>query len=213
MTEAKPLPHQVPPEDEWDLWTLFGDRAAGKTWAAMTLAEGWAADPVIPAGVGRGRRPSRTAIFVREIGFAFDQIVYAAAGVIERQKKNGGMEIRVERARNTIVFENGAEWWFVPYSSPDRIRGWMPDNAWLEDSHLARRDELDAVMHVLHQEMKWGKNPHVVMTCNRLPPWPCHMLAGGRNHLTVAGLATLNKSLPKAFLDRLLDEPGRGGPR
>lgn len=210
MTEAKPLPHQIPPEGEWDLWTIFGDRAAGKTWAAMTLAERWARDLVESR---RGWRPSRTAIFVREVGVAFDQIVYGAVGIIERQKKHGGMEIKVERSRNMVIFENGAEWRFLPYSDPDRIRAWMPDNAWLEDSHLARLDELDAVMTVLHQEMKWGKNPKIVMTCNRLPPWPCHMLAGGRNHLTVAGLATLNKTLPEPFLNRLLEQPLRGGAR
>lgn len=192
---ATARPAQLPPE-KYDLWTLWADRAWGKSRAALEEALEWTRKTV---DTPRGPAPVRVAVFVRSIDDGMSLLVYGQGGICNLSE----IGIEVDRTRQRVRFANGAEWWFFRYSDADRAKGGAFHHALLEDSETARLDELEDVMRVLHGELKWAPDPRIVMTCNRLPPWQVHKLAGGRRHLTIGASAAENAGLPKHLVDAI----------
>lgn len=195
---ATARPNQLPPK-EYDLWTLWGGRGSGKTRAAFEEALDWARTPVETPG---GMRPGRTAIFVRSIEGAMSLIVYGRGGLLDVSE----MHVEIDRLRNRVTFENGSEWRFFRFSEAEMSRGVGFSTAWVEDSNLARRDELEDVIRAIHMETKWAKDPKTVLTCQILPPWPMSKLWGGRNHLAMLQTAD-NTALSQAARDAIAREP------
>lgn len=195
---ASRLPHQVPPQEEvWDLWTIWGDRAVGKTRAALEEVLEWCRK-----GAGHtsmGPRSARVGIFVRDVRDGMAQMVYGDAGIVTLCEET----VQVDSMRDRVTFPNGAVIQFFPFSDADSVRCSGITHAFVEDSDRATPPELDRIMRTIIGELKWQAGPRIIMTCHILPPWPVHKLAGGRNHLTVSATATLNTSLPETFIKAL----------
>lgn len=192
MTEIKLLPHQVQPTaPDYDIWTIWGDRASGKSFAAMNAAADWVSKPV---ETPRGPAPARVAVFVRDSRISMDVIAGEAIKL--------GANIRVEKARAAIEFQNGAQWLFFAFDEAERARAMLMSHAWVEDSDHATPDELERVFRVIRMELRYGAQPHIVMTCRFLPRWSARQLCGDRNRLTIVPGNDVNTSLPAYSLRR-----------
>lgn len=192
---ATRLPHQVPPAaEEWDLWTLWGDRACGKTRAALEEALEWCRHGA-ETRVGRPG-PARVGIFVRDVRDGMANALYGPNGLASLSE----IEMRIDSLRDRVELANGSQIQFYPFADAPRSRCMGLTHGIVEDAERATPRELDEIMRCLNGELKWAPAPRIILTCHILPGWPVHRLAGGRNHLTIIPSVAQNPHVAEALV-------------
>lgn len=156
MFEFWALPHQLPPEGDWNIWVILGGRGAGKTRAGAewvrSLVEG-----STPNDAGRYRR-------VALVGETYDQVrdvmIHGESGILacsppDRRPKWSSTERK-------LVWPNGAEAYAYSASSPETLRGPQFDAAWCDE--LAKWPNGRAAWDNLQFTLRLGDAPKQLVT-------------------------------------------------
>lgn len=160
-----PMPHQVPPTGDWQVWLLEGGRGSGKTdGAAHYLDEHVNGPPCIPGYPG-GHRP---AIIAPTLGDAIEACVDGPSGL---KAHNPGV-VSVQAAGGTYVrWPNGVQGKLFGAHGPDdveRLRaGGNRCIVWAEE--LAAWVRLAEAWDQMKFGLRLGPRPHVVTSTTPKP--------------------------------------------
>ena len=193
--------YQLPPE-EYDMWTLWGDRGWGKTRAVieeiLRLAE-------MPVMTQRGQHVPTIGVFVENIREGFDQLVFGPKGMAALSDM--GVEVSAPGAR--MNFDNGAVVKFWPFRNAHHAEGAQVDHFIIEDAERARIGELETIYRVWRYASRWN-NARLIQTCHILPPFGPRHFIGPRRHLSIGPAGEENTALSKGYVDQLVAEAGYG---
>lgn len=191
--------YQLPPE-EYDMWTLWGDRGWGKTRAVieeiLRLAE-------MPVMTQRGRHAPVIGVFVHDTRIGCDLMIPGPFGLLALSD----MPYEIEANRAKIRFENGAVVRFFSFAYAHHAEGAQLDHFVIEDAEKARIGELETIYRVWRYASRWN-NARLIQTCHILPPFGPRHFIGARRHLSIGPDGGENTALPQGFIDSLVAEAG-----
>jgi len=156
MFEFWALPHQRPPEGDWNIWVIMGGRGAGKTRAGSewvrALVEGSS-----PSDTGAYRR-------VALIGETYDQVrdvmIFGESGILSVSPPDRKPKwVSTERK---LVWPNGAEAYAFSATSPEALRGPQFDACWCDE--LAKWPNGRAAWDNLQFTLRLGEKPRQLIT-------------------------------------------------
>jgi phage terminase large subunit-like protein len=152
------LPHQVPPDWEWDTWLNEGGRGSGKT----TGASQYLRDGVENRGVQRINLIGRTAASIR------DDMVNGEAGIIQAFPPN--KRPQYVSSQSLVRFHTGAVALMLTAEEPRLIQGKNAELTWL-DEFSTYGDKTEEVWEQVCLATRVG-NPKKIITTNSLPDNP-----------------------------------------
>jgi phage terminase large subunit-like protein len=160
-----PLPHQIPPDGDWQVWLMEGGRGSGKTDGAAHYLDQHVNGPACLPGFRGGHRP---AIIAPTLGDALEACVNGPSGL---KAHNPGV-VSVQAAGGTFVrWPNGAEAKvFGAYTPEDveRLRaGGNRCIVWAEE--LAAWARLADAWDQMKFGLRLGPSPRVVVSSTPKP--------------------------------------------
>jgi phage terminase large subunit-like protein len=160
-----PLPHQVAPPGDWDLWLLFAGRGAGKTDAAAYYTDQHVKGPACLPGIPGGHR---IAIIAPTLGDALEACVNGPSGL---KAHNPGITSASGMGGTFVRWPSGAQAKLFGASSPEdveRLRaGGNRCFAWCEE--LAAWRQLDECWDHLQFGLRLGAHPRAVASTTPKP--------------------------------------------
>lgn len=150
------MPHQLPPDGDWQCWVVLGGRGAGKT---RTGAE-WVRAQVEGArrtDVGRARH---IALIAESVEQACDVMVFGESGILACTPPD--RKPKWHSSRRVLIWPNGAQAKVVSAHDPERLRGPQFDGAWLDE--FAKWKKAREVWDMLQFTLRLGDDPRVVVT-------------------------------------------------
>ncbi len=161
----EPLPHQIPPSGDWDVWMMEGGRGSGKTDGAAHYVNGHVNGPPCIPSIKGGHRIS---IVAPTLGDALDACVNGPSGL---KAHNPHVRSYQTTGGNYIRWPNGVEGKIFGASSPDdveRLRaGGNRCLAWAEE--LAAWRHLDTAWDHMQLGLRLGPRPHAVVSTTPKP--------------------------------------------
>lgn len=193
-------PHQIAP-DEYDLWTLWGERGWGKTRALieelLSLAEKGVMSP-------RGLHAPNIGIFVEDIRRAFDFMVFGRAGI----SALSDYPVSINTATATVIFHNGATIRFYSFKDHRRAAGIPLDHFAIDEVDKAMPHELREIYRIWQTGARWSES-RMIQTCRILPPLSVSFFVQPRRHLAIGASPSENTDLPEAFLEAAKEDANR----
>lgn len=160
-----PLPHQVAPPGDWDLWLLFGGRGSGKTDAAAYFTDQHVKGPACLPGIPGGHR---LAIIAPTLGDALEACVNGPSGL---KAHNPGITSASSMGGTFVRWPGGAQAKLFGASTPEdveRLRaGGNRCFAWCEE--LAAWRQLDECWDHLQFGLRLGPHPRAVASTTPKP--------------------------------------------
>ena len=165
FTPWVPLPHQIPPPGNWQVWMMEGGRGSGKTDGAAHYIDQHCSGPACIPGYPGGHRP---AIIAPTLGDAMEACVNGPSGL---KAHNRGI-VSVQTLGGTHVrWPNGVEGKiFGAYTPEDveRLRaGGNRCVVWAEE--LAAWVRLGEAWNQMRFGLRLGARPHVVVSTTPKP--------------------------------------------
>lgn len=191
--------HQLPPE-EYDMWTLWGDRGWGKSRAVIEEILRLAEMPVVTQ---RGRHSPVIGVFLRDKRDGCGLMLRGPGGLLACSD----MEVEVDAPNLKIRFENGAVMRFFEFQNAHLAEGCQLDHFVIEDAENARIGELETIYRVWRYAARWN-NARLIQTCHILPPFGPRHFIGPRRHLSIGPAGEENTALSKGFINELVAEGG-----
>lgn len=153
------LPHQRPPEGDWDVWLLLGGRGSGKTEAGARYVDAHAQGPAcLP-----GRVPHRIAVVAPSHDDAVDTCVRGETGLL---RANPAISFRPgAQLRSDLTWPNGAQAELFGTFAPEdveRFRG--PQHCLIWGDEFASWRKLEESWDMLAFGLRLGPHPHVILT-------------------------------------------------
>lgn len=125
MKEIMLRPHQVPPQGNWRLWAILGDRNTGKTFAGARYVNRVA----FPSGK---EPPVRIIMVGPTLAHVRDSMVLDGSGVVSIWPHEEGYRPRYRPSSSTVIWPGGGEAMMAGADEPDRLRGMRPDLIWCD---------------------------------------------------------------------------------
>jgi phage terminase large subunit-like protein len=108
-----PLPHQIPPEGEWQVWMMEGGRGSGKTDGAAAYLDAHCMGPACVPGYPGGHNP---AIIAPTLGDAVTACVNGPSGLRAHNRRvrlvqgMGGAQVRWPNGVEAKIFRARSTW-------------------------------------------------------------------------------------------------------
>lgn len=150
------LPHQRPPEGDWNTWVLMGGRGAGKTRAGAE----WVRSKVEGNGPLDKGDCTRVALVGETVEQVREVMIFGESGILACSPPDRRPEWQATRKR--LVWPNGAMAYVVSASDPEGLRGPQFDCAWLDE--LAKWKKARAVWDMLQFTLRLGDAPQQMIT-------------------------------------------------
>jgi phage terminase large subunit-like protein len=200
----EPLPHQTPPDGDWDTWLLLAGRGSGKTAAAAHYTNAHVMGPPCLPGLPGGHR---VAIIAPTLGDATEACVNGPIGL---RAHNPSVRLVNRLGGTFVLWPNGAEAKLFGASGPEdveRLRaGGNRCLAWGEE--LMAWAKLDQCWDHLQFGLRLGQHPRVVASTTPKPRRLLHaLIADPRTAVTRATTAD-NPHLAERVRARYYDRYG-----
>ncbi len=154
-----PLPHQIPPDDDWAVWILLAGRGSGKTDAGAHAVDAHANGPACLSGA----TPHRIAIVAPSHEDAVATCVRGETGLLSA---NPRILFRPGASKMAdLTWPNGSEANLFGAFAPEdveRFRG--PQHCFLWGDEFAAWRKLDEVWDIAAFGLRLGPKPRVVLT-------------------------------------------------
>jgi phage terminase large subunit-like protein len=161
----EPMPHQIPPDGDWQVWLLEGGRGSGKTDGAAHYVDQHVNGPPCIAGYPGGHRP---AIIAPTLGDAIESCVNGPSGL---KAHNPGIKLVQGIGGAHVRWPNGVEGkLFGAFTAEDveRLRaGGNRCLVWTEE--LAAWVRLADAWDQMKFGLRLGPRPHIVASSTPKP--------------------------------------------
>lgn len=200
--EWEPLPHQVPPKDEWEVWVLWGGRGAGKTAAGARWLDEQA----------RALPGSRWFVGAPTLGDARATCVEGESGLLAVNPR-----IRFNRSNYELRWPNGSYARCLgAYSPEDRERwrgpqwhgGWADEfGSWRQLDEVPNDDQPDIWDHI-EFSTRLGEDPRICVTMTPRRRRRVKELVARSDVATTHGTLHDNPHTSRKFRQRILERYG-----
>ena len=146
-SQWKPLPHQVPPQGEWDVWLILGGRGSGKTMAGAQF---------VLDHLRKNGRKARVGIGAPTIAAARDVCAEGVTGLMTL----AGSEFTYNRSIGEAYHQNGGYVKFLGSEEPARWNGPQWSLLWADELALWK----EASWHQAQFGLRLGEHPQVIAT-------------------------------------------------
>lgn len=181
-------PSQREPLGQWRIWLILAGRGFGKTRTGAQTIRKWVMD-------GHYRR-------LCLLGCSFDEVrrvmIEGESGLLSISPPG---ELHYQRAKQEILWKNGAKAWAMSAQNPDLLRGPQFDAAWIDE--LTKFPCPKAVWDQLMFTLRLGNQPKIIITTT---PKPCALLNSileRKDVVVTRGTTYENTHLSRAYLDNI----------
>ncbi|MDR1391159.1 MAG: phage terminase large subunit [Holosporales bacterium] len=199
-------PEQKLPSGKWWLWLLLAGRGFGKTrTGAESLME------LVNSG-----KYKNIAIIGKTINEVRDIMVEGVTGVLStsvakkmfhnEEKKiedSSILKFKYLRSKNSIIWENGAQAYFIGGDNYEKLRGYQFDLIWIDE--FAKYKHPEALWEQVLFTLRMGDDPKCIMTTTPKPLKILKQLSeSSETYLTKGSTFDNKKNLSPIFIETML---------
>jgi len=191
VNQWEPLPHQVPPPGNWDVWLLLGGRGSGKTMAGTRF--------VLSHLRSEGKR-ARVGIGAPTIADARDVAAEGVTGLIALAPT----EFKYNRSIGEAHHKDGGYVKFLGSEEPARWNGPQWSLLWADELALWN----EASWHQAQFGLRLGEHPKAIATTTPKNRDFVRALSEQENTVTVRATTYDNPTLSESVRERLKEQYG-----
>lgn len=192
------MPHQVPPQGDWDTWVVLGGRGAGKTRAGAE----WVRARVEGNGPTDPGPCRRVALVAETVDQAREVMIFGESGLMACSPPDRRPVWHA--ARKMLVWPNGAVAQVFSAHDPESLRGPQFDAVWADEIAKWKRGE--EAWEMVQFCLRLGDDPRAcVTTTPRNAPVLKSLLAQSGTVMTHAPTSANRANLADRFLAQMQD--------